>query len=375
MGRAGPMSAPLVSVCLPNLNTRPYLEERVETILAQTYQNWELVVSDNYSEDGAWTFFEDLARKDRRVAAAQAPREGMYANWNRCIQRARGELVYIATSDDTMAPDCLEKLVAALEAHPDCDVAHCRLRKIDEHGRQMADTWAHDSVFARSSGPLVDSLHVRRAPFDGLLHLLGGSVYVSITQLLIRSSLFERIGLFEPRWGSVGDFNWDMRAGLVANTVHVPDTWGGWRIHASQATGCVHFDSEEHARTIDNMIEHAIESSTDLLPPVLGPHVTARWAAEAKERRAFRDEVARGSRRSIGRRGSFILGRVLAGSGPAREYLTSRVMGRSSIDWARRCLEEVGLGSPLSAGAGIGRAASRENHGSTIRTTTKELTR
>ena len=85
------MSAPLVSICLPNLNTLPYLRERADTILAQTYTNWELVVSDNYSEDGAWEFFETLAHEDSRVSIAQAPREGMYANWNRCVERARGE--------------------------------------------------------------------------------------------------------------------------------------------------------------------------------------------------------------------------------------------------------------------------------------------
>ena len=72
------MSQPLVSVCLPNRNTLPYLPERVDTIFGQTYKNWELIVSDNFSEDGAWAFFEGLAEKDSRVSIAQAPREGMY---------------------------------------------------------------------------------------------------------------------------------------------------------------------------------------------------------------------------------------------------------------------------------------------------------
>ena len=96
------------------------------------------------------------------------------------------------------------------------------------------------------------------APFDGLLHLSGATVYTSITQLLIRRNLFDKIGLFESRWGSIGDFNWDMRAGLVANTVHVPDTWGGWRIHGGQATARVDYYSIEHERRIQEMIDCAI---------------------------------------------------------------------------------------------------------------------
>jgi glycosyltransferase involved in cell wall biosynthesis len=204
--------APLVSILLPNLNNRPFLDERIESIRAQTTTDWELIVVDNHSEDGAWEFFQELRGREPRLRISQAPREGMYANWNNCVRLAAGRYVYIATSDDTMAPDCLEQMVDALESVPDADLAHCRLRIIDEKGRDAADWWWAGSIFARSSGELLHRRHVRRAPYDGLLHLSGESVYVSITQLLIRRSLFDRIGLFEPRWGSVGDFNWCMRA-------------------------------------------------------------------------------------------------------------------------------------------------------------------
>src|SRR5688572_8802242 len=133
------MTGPLVSVCLPNLNTRPFLEERVDTILGQTHANWELIVSDNYSDDGAWEFFQQLATADQRVSIAQAPKEGLYPNWNNCLRRAQGEYVYIATSDDTMAPDCLEQMVRALEDNPDCDLAHCSLVVIDEQGNRVQE--------------------------------------------------------------------------------------------------------------------------------------------------------------------------------------------------------------------------------------------
>jgi glycosyltransferase involved in cell wall biosynthesis len=342
------MSRPLVSICLPNLNTLPYLRERVETIAGQTYTNWELIVSDNCSDDGAWAFFEELARTDPRVSIAQAPREGMYANWNRCVERARGELVYIATSDDTMAADCLEKLVAALEANPECDIAHCRLRPIDEHGADRAETyrwWTESSAFADSSGPLLHEVHVRKAPFDGLLHLLGGSVYVSITQLLVRRRLFDRIGGFESRWGSVGDFNWSMRAGFVANTVHVPGTWGGWRVHRTQATARVKFTSVEHAERIDEMIEHALAACRHVLAPALRQRLD-RWTREAKERRDFAREVATREDSALRRRG-FILRCAGAGSAPAREYLASYFLGRPASSWVQRCLDETGHGPSL----------------------------
>lgn len=335
---------PRISICVPNLNTRRFLPERFETIFGQSRQDWELLVYDSYSSDGSWEYICTLASREPRMRAWQGPREGTPGSWSPCVREANGEYVYIATSDDTMAADCLERLASALDSHPECEIAHCPLRPIDEHGR---DLWAksglwRNSPFALSSGPLLNRVHVRKAPFDGLLHLLGGSVYTSITQLLIRRSLFERIGLFSSTWGSVGDFNWSMRAGLVANTVHVPDTWAGWRQHGAQATAGVQVRSDEHARKIDEMIENAIAASGPLLSPAIRCRLTDRWSAEARDLRAFTREVARRRTRSFARRSAFIAACALTGSRPAREYATARLLGRPAVDWVRRRLAETG---------------------------------
>lgn len=282
------MSHPLVSVCLPNLNTRPYLPERVESILSQTCSDWELIVSDNHSEDGAWEFFQELARRDSRVSIQQAPREGLYANWNRCLERAQGKYVYIATSDDTMAPDCLEKLASALERHADCDLAHCTMRTIDPVGAPVHEPrWPECTVFAQGLGNQVNQRHVRRAPYDGLLHLTGGVVYFSITELLIRRSLFNRIGHFQPRWGSIGDVNWNMKAGLTTNTIHVPDTWATYRVHPTQATAAVNYRSTDHFRRIEEMIDDAIVTCRGFLHPDVQRSLGSAWLDKSRDMRAY----------------------------------------------------------------------------------------
>ena len=55
---------PKVSICVPNLNTRPYLPERFETIFNQTFQDWELIVCDSYSDDGSWEYIQELAARE-----------------------------------------------------------------------------------------------------------------------------------------------------------------------------------------------------------------------------------------------------------------------------------------------------------------------
>src|SRR4051812_32662881 len=355
------MKTPRVSICLPNLNNRPFLEERLATIVDQTFRDWELVIYDNQSEDGAWEFFQKASAKDPRVRIAQSPRQGMYANWNNCVRAARGEYVYIATSDDTMAADCLEKLVDALDANPTCDLAHCNLRMFGSDGSETASGWwPKGSLFARSSGELLSRPHLRRAPFDGLLHLSGDTVYTSITQLLIRRSLFDRIGLFEPQWGSLGDFNWNMRAGLVANTIHIPSTWGGWRQHTAQATASATFGSSSHIAEMDDMIDHAIAAVSQLLNPRGREALVGDWSPRMRDMRHI--DLAMGRLPTAFRRRMFLTGSLMAGSWFARWHILNRLrkgpgfsdcLGPMMLEW----LEEAGVTGVLqpvepSVGAG-----------------------
>jgi hypothetical protein len=283
---------PTVSILLPNLNNRGFLEERIETILDQSISDWELIVVDNFSEDGAWEYFQTLPSMDNRIKISQAPREGLYANWNNCLRKATGKYIYIATSDDTMADDCLEKLVRGLEGHPECDLAHCRVRLIDRQGNDAYDWWSSSSVFAASAGALLDQEHVRVAPYDGLLHLSGCTIYTSITQLLIRRSLFDRIGWFEPRGGSIGDFNWCRRASLASSTLHVPNTWGGWRVYSEQATAAAGVGSTDHSAKMEQMIDDALRRSVSQLNPEVRRQLEAGWQKASRELRELNRAVA-----------------------------------------------------------------------------------
>lgn len=341
------MNEPLVSVCLPNLNTLPFLPERFDTIFKQTFQNWELLVYDSHSDDGAWDYIREVAAREPRIRAWQGPREGTPGSWNPCIEQAAGKYVYIATSDDTMAPDCLEKLVAALETYPECDLAHCGLRPIGELGGHFDDPWSREGLFTLSSGQLVDIPHLRMAPFDGLLHLSGLSVYISITQLLIRRDLFEKIGLFESRWCSVGDFNWDMRAGLVANTVHVPDTWGGWRIHEGQATSRVDYCSIQHQRKTQEMIDHAIETTKSLIAQATFEQLQRKWLTSALRLRHFLNGVREHQDSKVARR-LFILRELLRGEFAAFSHICARATKRPIWpETVKNWMLEIGIKTAL----------------------------
>lgn len=216
----------------------------MESIVAQTFTEWECLAFDNFSDDGSWEVINAFAKQDSRIIAAQAPRQGMYANWNNCIREANGDYIYIATSDDTMSPDCLEKMRSTLDSHPECDICQCGLQMIDREGLPMIqgtggkswETLANTAFY----GGMLKTAHIRRAPYDGLVALAYGTAWTSMTQVLIRRSLFDRIGLFPTQWAGVGDAAWQMRAGLVANVAYIPEKLATWRYYEGQGSGVVH---------------------------------------------------------------------------------------------------------------------------------------
>jgi len=341
---------PRVSICLPNLNTLPFLGERFDTIFGQTLRDWEMFVYDSYSDDGGWELIRQRAAGDNRIRITQGPREGPYPAWNECLRQTTAEFVYIATSDDTMAPDCLEKMVAALDRHQDCDLAHCPFIAIDERGVPVAaPRWPECTPFGVGLEKLMDQPHVHRAPYDGLLHLMGRIVYNSITQLLVRRSLFARIGSFQTRWGAVGDFNWEMRAGLVANTVHVPDTWASWRIREGQATAAAQLMSREHFQKVDEMIAEAFTVCEPLLHPTVATGLRSHWIRWTKEMRDYYSELR--EQPNLLQRRLYQVGQLFWGSSAARSQLIGSLLGRPKWPAAaptemRMWLESIGI-SPV----------------------------
>jgi hypothetical protein len=161
----------------------------------------------------------------------------VYAAFNTCIERATGEFLYIATSDDSMELDCLEKMVATLDAHADCGLCHCGLRIIDDKGNDvpMPQKWENEPG-PHFYGDLLKFRHIRFAPYDSLVCMALRTVYTSVTQLMMRHELADEAGPFPIHWGPFGDLAWQMRASLVTNTIHVPETLATWRRHPAQAT-------------------------------------------------------------------------------------------------------------------------------------------
>jgi glycosyltransferase involved in cell wall biosynthesis len=239
--------APNVSILLPSLNARKFLQPRIESLLAQTFTDWEAIVLDSGSTDGTWEYFQSVAEKDSRFRLHQVPREGLYAALNRGFELVNGEFIHIATCDDTMASEFLAEMLSAFSQCPEAGIAVSDVLLIDRNGdplseqeltRSMSSRTARnllslDVVRTASAGETPRQINYRPVPHDCLLHFDGRSVYLSLNQLLVRTAL-ARAAPFDTTIGSVADFKWLLRLTASTGTVHVPRKLAMWRYHGDQ---------------------------------------------------------------------------------------------------------------------------------------------
>lgn len=115
------MHSPFVSVVTPVYNGAEFLREAIQSVLDQTYQNWEYIIYNNLSTDGTAAIADEFAALDSRIRVIHAPDFAISArNHNRAVNSVSPESRYvkIVHADDRLLPECISRMVSLAEAHP-----------------------------------------------------------------------------------------------------------------------------------------------------------------------------------------------------------------------------------------------------------------
>lgn len=129
------ITAPRLTVGLPVFNGENYLAESIEALLGQSYEDFELIISDNASTDGTSAICRRYEKQDSRIRYVRQPRNiGCAANHNYVVGQARGELFKWASHDDLYARDLLKRCVDALDQFPHMVLVHSWTTRIDGLG-------------------------------------------------------------------------------------------------------------------------------------------------------------------------------------------------------------------------------------------------
>jgi glycosyltransferase involved in cell wall biosynthesis len=205
-----PQHTPRVSLGMPAYNAQRFLREVLDSILAQTFTDFELIISDNGSTDATEAICREYAARDPRISYHPNDRtnHGPGWNYNRTEALARGEFFKWCATDDLLAPTLLAKCVEALDSDPGAVMAWPQTRVIDEDSKTIGDstfTLPTDSESAaRRFSCLINVKHKRHGAFEifSLIRLKTlrafprkGSYARADSVVLARLSLFGRFHL------------------------------------------------------------------------------------------------------------------------------------------------------------------------------------
>ena len=128
---------PKVSAVIPNYNHAPYLRQRIESVLRQTFQDFEVILMDDCSTDKSRSIISEYASDPRvRIEFNKINSGSTFKQWNKCVRLARAEYVWIAESDDYADEHLLERLVEILDEDSGIAFAHARSWQVTGEGHK-----------------------------------------------------------------------------------------------------------------------------------------------------------------------------------------------------------------------------------------------
>jgi glycosyltransferase involved in cell wall biosynthesis len=150
------MSVPPVTLALPVYNGENFVAAAIESLLAQTFRDFELIVSDNASTDTTWDISQSFARRDPRIRLHRfEANAGATRNFNHALAMARGRYFKWCAHDDLIEPTFVDECIRVLDADPSSVLVYSRARIIDENGARLdpGDGYDPAATFG-SSDPL-----------------------------------------------------------------------------------------------------------------------------------------------------------------------------------------------------------------------------
>ena len=226
---------PVVSVIMPFLNVARFLDEAIESVRAQTYPRWELLLCDDGATDGSSDIARRWAERDpariRHLRHAERATHGASATRNLGIAHARGEVIALLDGDDTWFPTKLEEQLAILAERPDADALY-GVTELWYGWTGAPEDAARDS---RPSGGIPSNTLL--APRELLVGMLRRELLVPCTcSIIMRADAVRRSGGFVDEFRQIyTDVAFYSRLSLVSRVLYVERCWDRYRRHPASA--------------------------------------------------------------------------------------------------------------------------------------------
>lgn len=226
----------LVSICIPVYNGQDFLAAALDSALAQTYRNVEILIVEDGSSDASVAIAAHYAERYPSVRLIANPQNyGLVGNWNRCVELARGTWIKFLFQDDLLSPDCVARLLELGQngwPFVACDREFLFEGAVsDELVEFYRRNRAHVHAVFRGQAGCTAIEYVAQALPELQRNWIGEP-----SATLIRADVFATYGLFNPALSQLCDLEFWHRLGGNVGIGFVPRTLASFRVHAGGAT-------------------------------------------------------------------------------------------------------------------------------------------
>ena len=227
----GNSRSPLLSVCLPNHNYAPFLQQCLDSVREQTFTDFELIVVDDASTDDSVKIIRACA--DPRLRFSLHQRQfGAVATWNHCLDLVRGEFVAFLCTDDFFLPSKLEIQMGLFERDPALGLVHTEGYWADATGRILQ---LFSEVFPSELRDYLTKDHTTAFPFE-LRHLAEGYNYIHLSNAVFRRDAARLVGGFCPSFPYAADWDLWLRVAERYAIGYIAQPLSAYRRHARNLT-------------------------------------------------------------------------------------------------------------------------------------------
>lgn len=221
------MTPGLVSVVVASYNHAEFLDQRMQSLLAQTYPNIEILVIEDCSPDNSLEVLRRYEDDSRVKLVVREANGGWVAVSNQGIELAKGEYILFANCDDACAPELIERLVAAIERRPTVGIAFCRSLLVDADDAVIGDDFARREPAFRTR--CADDTLLTGAEMSRFL--FHSCVIPNLSAALMRRECFDQIGNFTSAYRANGDWDFFFRVAASYDFAYVAAPLNRFRQH------------------------------------------------------------------------------------------------------------------------------------------------
>jgi glycosyltransferase involved in cell wall biosynthesis len=205
---------PAISAVMSAYNAGKYLRESIDSILAQTFGDWEFIVIDDGSTDDTLSILRQYESRDKRFRIISRPNTGLTRALNEGVAAAGGEFIARMDADDISLPQRFEKQISYLRSHPDCVLLGAQIELIDPLGLKIA----------------LDSRKLNHDEIDAeLLAGKGGAVVHPVCML--RIDALRKLRAYREQYNNSEDLDLFLRLAEVGRIANLPDVLLKYRRH------------------------------------------------------------------------------------------------------------------------------------------------